>query len=305
MKILQKPNTPNKHKGLFVVDLDGTLLTSEREIAPVDLNALSRLREEGFLVAIATGRSNYSFNQLMEKFDYSDQTSRLPVDYVIFSTGAGIMNFPDNTILKSFSLSPKDVRCASEYLELSGLDYMIHRPVPDTSHFLYSHNGTNNPDFHRRLQMYGDFATLLSAETLHSFGGATEVLCIVSDETGHEVAARVAVALNQCSVIKATSPLDGKSIWIEIFAPTVSKSQAVKWLSESIGLPQNTICAVGNDYNDVDLLHWAEQGFMVANGPPSLKTLFQSVASNDDGGVSEAVDHWLTYLRIYSQGNIL
>jgi hypothetical protein len=296
MKILQKPNTPNNHKGLFVVDLDGTLLTSDRQIAPIDLNALTQLREEGILVAIATGRSNYSFSLLMEKLGFSYQASRLPVDYVIFSTGAGIMDFPDKTILKSFSLSPKDVRSASEYLELSGLDYMIHRPVPDTSHFLYSHNGSNNPDFHRRLKMYGDFATLLSAEMLDTFGGATQVLCIVPDETGHDVAARVAADLNQCSVIKATSPLDGKSIWIEIFAPTVSKSQAVKWLSESIGLQQNTICAVGNDYNDVDLLHWAEQGFMVANGPPSLKTLFQSVASNDDGGVSEAVDRWLTDL---------
>lgn len=296
MKISNEQGTAINHKGLFVVDLDGTLLTSERQIAEVDLNSLFRLREEGFLVAIATGRSNYSFSLLMEKFGYSDQTSRLPVDYVIFSTGAGIMDFPDNTILKSFSLSPKDVRSASEYLELSGLDYMIHRPVPDTSHFLYSHNGSNNPDFHRRLKMYSDFATLLSAEMLENFGGATEVLCIVPDEKGHEVAARVAAELKQCSVIKATLPLDGKSIWIEIFAPTVSKSQAVKWLSESIGLKQNTICAVGNDYNDEDLLHWAGQGFMVANGPQSLKALFQSVASNDDGGVSEAVDRWLTEL---------
>jgi hypothetical protein len=297
MKTQQEPNTPNNHKGLFVVDLDGTLLTSDRQIAPVDLTALYRLRKEGFLIAIATGRSNYSFDLLMEKLGYTDQTSGLPVDYVIFSTGAGIMDFPGNRILKSFSLSPEDVRCASEYLEISGLDYMVHRPVPDTSHFLYSHNGSINPDFHRRLEMYSDFATLLSTEALDTFCGATQVLCIVPDETGHEVAARVAADLNQCSVIKATSPLDGKSIWIEIFAPSVSKSKAVKWLSESIGLPQNTICAVGNDYNDEDLLHWAGQGFMVANGPPSLKALFQRVASNDDGGVSEAVDRWLIDLR--------
>lgn len=296
MKILKERCTPSSNKGLFVVDLDGTLLTSERQIATVDLSALSRLREAGFLVVIATGRSNYSFNLLMEKLGYSDQASRLPFDYVIFSTGAGIMDFSDNTILKCFSLSAKDVRCVSEYLERSRLDYMIHRPVPDTAHFLYSHNGTNNPDFHRRLQMYGDFATLLSAEMLDTFDGATEILCIVPDETGHEVAARVAADLNQCSVIKATSPLDGNSIWIEIFSPTVSKSQAVKWLSECIGLPQNTICAVGNDYNDEDLLHWAERGFMVANGPPSLKKNFENVASNDDGGVSEAVERWLAAL---------
>ena len=54
-----------KYKGLFVTDLDGTLLTDQKKIAPVDLKALNRLRDKGYLIAIATGRSNYSFNKLV------------------------------------------------------------------------------------------------------------------------------------------------------------------------------------------------------------------------------------------------
>lgn len=294
MKAMKEHCSMIKYKGLFVVDLDGTLLTSERNIATDDLSALCRLRELGYLIAIATGRSNYSFYQLIAKLGFLGSESTLPVDYVIFSTGAGIMDFPGNNLLKSFSLSPEDVRCTADYLERSGLDYMIHRMVPDTKHFLYSTNCSSNPDFHTRLEMYGDFATPLSPEALDNFGGATEIICIVSDERGHKIAVDIASTLTQCSVIKATSPLDGKSIWIEIFAPTVSKSQAVKWLAKTVGLRQNNICAVGNDYNDEDLLHWAGQGFIVANGPPHLKALFRSVASNDNGGVSEAAARWLT-----------
>ena len=283
----------DNYQGLFIVDLDGTLLNSERQIAEEDLKALTRLREMDYLVAIATGRSNYSFDQLMATLGYSGNAKSLPVDYVIFSTGAGIMDFPGNNILKSCTLSPEDVRCASDYLETSGLDYMIHKPVPDTRHFLYSFNGGENPDFHTRLKMYSDFATPLSPAALNDFGGATQVLCIVPDDRGHDVAAEIKGILKQCSVIKATSPLDRKSIWIEIFAPTVSKSQAVKWLADSVGLEQHNTCAVGNDYNDEDLLQWAGKSFIVANGPPPLKTLFQSVASNDNGGVGEAVARWL------------
>jgi hypothetical protein len=297
LKALQQRATAKNYQGLFVVDLDGTLLTSERRIAPVDLLALSRLRERGCLIAIATGRSDYSFELLMGKLGYSGPASRLPVDYVIFSTGAGIMEFPGNNLLKSFSLGPEEVRCAAAYLEASGLDYMIHRPVPETRHFFYrarSFTRHDNPDFHRRLTMYSDFATSLSAETLATLGGATEVLCVVPDDRGHAVAADIAAALKQCSVVKATSPLDGQSIWIEIFAPTVSKSKAVKWLADTVGLQPENICAVGNDYNDQDLLHWAGRGYLVANGPPSLKELFHSVASNDNGGVSEAATHWLS-----------
>ncbi|WP_459945872.1 HAD family hydrolase [Desulfocastanea catecholica] len=288
-----------KYQGLFIVDLDGTLLTSEKRIAPGDLDALFRLRQMDFLVAVATGRSNHSFNLLMEQLGYMDPDRSFPVDYVIFSTGAGILDYPGNRLLKKFSLSSADVRSAAAYLENAGLDFMIHRPVPDTHHFHYSHNGSDNPDFYRRLEIYHDFATILTPEALDTFGEATEIICIVpghndlNGNNGHEVAAKIAEACRQCNVIKATSPLDGRSMWIEIFPPTVSKSQAVSWLADIVGLQQNAVGAVGNDYNDEDLLHWAGQSFIVANGPPSLKTLFQSVASNDKGGVSEAVSRWL------------
>lgn len=283
-----------KCHGLFVVDLDGTLLNSERQIAVEDLHALSRLREMGYLIAIATGRSNYSFDELMTKLGFTGLSSSLPVDYVIFSTGAGVMDFPARRLLKSFSLSPEDVRSTVEYLTRSGLDYMIHRPVPDTRYFLYSINGGSNPDFYARLKMYRNFATCLSPEALDNFGGATQILCIVPASNGHQVAAEIAGALKQCSVIKATSPFDGKSIWVEIFAPTVSKSKGVKWLADTIGLEQDRICAVGNDYNDQDLLCYAGRSFIVANCPPSLKGHFEGVASNDNGGVGEAVARWLS-----------
>lgn len=293
LKELEGNFSTEHYKGLFVTDLDGTLLTNQREIAAVDLKALSRLRQMGFLTAIATGRSNYSFNRLMDALGYSGPKSSLPVDYIIFSTGAGIMNFPGTKLLKCFSLSPENVQTIVAYLGTSDLDFMVHKPVPDTRHFLYSYRSKNNPDFEERLKMYGDFATQLLPGTLDNFGGATEVLCIVSQEKGHETAAQLANFFNRFSVIKATSPLDGKSIWVEIFSPEVSKSQAVMWLADSVCIPRKNICAVGNDYNDRDLLHWAEKGFVVANGPPSLKSIFETVGSNDNGGVSEAVDIWL------------
>jgi hydroxymethylpyrimidine pyrophosphatase-like HAD family hydrolase len=170
---------------------------------------------------------------------------------------------------------------------------MIHKPIPDTCYLLYSANGGDNPDFHARLKMYRNFASCISAEALDNFGGATQILCIVPVDRGHQVAAEIAGTLKQCSVIKATSPLDGVSLWVEIFAPTVCKSNAVRWLAETIGLQPINICAVGNDYNDVDLLRWAGQSFLVANGPPSLQPFFPCVASNDNGGVSEAAARWL------------
>ena len=80
---------------------------------------------------------------------------------------------------------------------------------------------------------------------------------------------------------------------MEIFAPGVSKSNAVEWLCQSVGINRQQVFAVGNDYNDEDMLHWAAKGFLVENGPVELKPHFEVVASNEAGGVTEAIDRWL------------
>lgn len=281
-------------KGLFVTDLDGTLLNDQKRIDPENLAALARLREMGILVVLATGRSNHSLAMLWENLGYAGPRSSLPVDQVIFSTGAGIMDFQGGKLLRSLTLTGEDVCHISGMLEGWGLDYMIHKPVPETRHFLYSYQGRENPDFLRRLELSREFATPLSPAALVSFGGATEVLCIADRQTGHALATRISQSLRQFSVIKATSPLDGMSIWIEIFAPAVSKSRAAAWLAARSGVVRQRVCAVGNDYNDEDLLHWAGQGFVVANSPAAMQALFPTVASNNGGGVSEAVNRWLS-----------
>jgi hydroxymethylpyrimidine pyrophosphatase-like HAD family hydrolase len=47
--------------------------------------------------------------------------------------------------------------------------------------------------------------------------------------------------------------------------------------------------AVGNDYNDLELLDWADHAFVVANAPAELCARYALVASNDEAGFSEAV----------------
>ncbi len=291
---MQKSNekkTP--YRGLFVTDLDGTLLTDRKNIAAADLKALQHLRARGVLVAIATGRSNYSFNKLIQQLECTGLESALAVDYVIVSTGAGLMTFPDSRIVTSFTLSGDEVFCISEYLENHGLDYMIHKPVPETMRFLYRSHGGENPDFHARLEMYKEYSTPFLKSSVREFGKATEVVCIVPAENGHDLADKVMTDLSQFSVIRATSPLDGESVWIEIFPSNVSKSQTTQVLAERMSIQHQNICAVGNDFNDDDLLQWVEHGYLVSNGPSSMKEKLHVVGSNNESGVREAIDHWL------------
>lgn len=74
-------------------------------------------------------------------------------------------------------------------------------------------------------------------------------------------------ALTGFSVILATSPLDHESAWVEVFPRGVCKSRSAQWLASRLGIEQKDVAAVGNDYNDQDLLEWAGQAFVVENAP--------------------------------------
>lgn len=278
---------------MFVSDIDGTLLTSDRRLAAENLAALAELRRHGVRVVLATGRSEDSFARHLEHLGFSWTTASLPVDYLVFSTGAGISEFEGRRLLRSLSLTGPELESALQAVTSLQLDHMVHRAIPDTAQFLYRRFAGENPDFDHRLQLSFRFATPFSREALEEFGGATEIVAIVPRPRAQAMATRLGQLLPDCSVIMATSPLDHQSLWLEIFHRQVSKSNAAAWLAAHCGISREEVGAIGNDYNDEDLLDWAGQAYVVAGAPPSLRNRFSTVSGNDQGGVAEAVRYWL------------
>ena len=270
---------------MFITDFDGTLLTDHRHIRARDLDTLAKLRSAGVITVIATGRSLYSFRRALKHMGLSPKD--LPLDYLIFSTGAGIMAWPGDQLIRFCSI-PKDgvleiVACFDRY----GFDYMIHKAIPDTSYFLFKYTSGCNSDFDRRMAMYSNFATPLGAETT-IYDQSTEVLAIVPGEFPRDHLDALRRKLSGFSVIQATSPLDHQSSWIEVFPSGVCKSASSQWLARHLGVGRGMVTAVGNDYNDEDLLDWAGQAFLMDNSPDALKNKFLPSGSNNECGVSQA-----------------
>jgi hypothetical protein len=281
---IANPQEGVKPCGLFIMDFDGTLLRSDRTVALEDLDALRQLGELGIIRAIATGRSLFSFNTVT--------ISNLPMDFVIFSTGAGVLQYNGGRIIRKVNLEPPEVERASAVLKAYRLDFMIHRTIPDNHMFAYYRTNHKNDDFDRRLELYRRHANILT-ETSNSFGPATQLLAVVPARNGTAVLETIRNELVDFNVIQTTSPLDGKSTWIEIFPTTVSKSQTAAWLAEELRIDRRQIASVGNDYNDLDLLAWTDCSYVVDNAPADLKNRFATVASNNNGGVAEAARRWL------------
>ncbi|GIS90911.1 MAG: hypothetical protein CM1200mP20_09520 [Pseudomonadota bacterium] len=72
---------------------------------------------------------------------------------------------------------------------------------------------------------------------------------------------------------------------VQNFSPSiVSKSSAAAWICRENHLDADSALAVGNDYNDLDLLHWATHARVVANAPAELTDCFQPVPNPKRAG---------------------
>ena len=269
---------------MIVTDLDGTLLSSSRVVSPNNFATLEQLGRQEIVRVIATGRSLYSFKRVIPR--------HFPIDYLVFSSGAGIFNWRTQELLLSHHLSTAEIHQGIRLLVEHELDFMLHHPIPDNHHFWYRHAGTPAPDFLRRYDLYKDFASPLK---LSSFAEQTacQFLAIARGATSLSKYEELKTQLSSLKVIRTTSPLDNASFWIEIFPQSVSKALASEWLAQRFQIDPATILAIGNDYNDLDLLEWAGYSFVVGNAPEDLKQAYTSVPSNDRDGFSEAVKIWI------------
>ena len=265
---------------MVVTDLDGTLLSSNSDYSSKNLSTLHRLGEMEIIRVIATGRSPYSASKVIP--------SDFPIDYLVFSSGAGIIRWSDKSIVYTTELDSTKVQEIIDLFVNLSVDFMVQEPIPQNHIFHYHFSGNPNPDFDRRLAVYKDFCSPLILGVAYP-DNATQLIAVLPPNP--ELFYSLESNLTGVKVIRATSPLDGESIWMEIFPEGVSKGHSVDWLCKFLGdIQPNEILAIGNDYNDLDLLNYTPNSYLVANAPEELTQKFNVVASNDESGFAMAVE---------------
>lgn len=271
---------------MVVTDLDGTLLDPEHRLSAVDRDTLEALGRAGIVRVVATGRSLFSAQKVLGP--------ELAIDFLIHTSGAGIVTWPARDPIRTEHMAAPLVTELVRVLTDRACDFMLHRPIPDNHEFFVHRSRRDNADFDRRLARYASHARELPLPFR-----ATEAMCqavVIEPSPPPGTQAELEAELPAFRVIRATSPLDGTSTWFEVFPKGVGKAAAAAWLVQRIAAlrPRATaercVClAVGNDYNDMDLLEWADFGFVVGNAPEELRRRYPNVASNRESGFSDAV----------------
>lgn len=254
---------------MLVCDLDGTLLVRGAPFDPGDMQTLHTLGQAGVVRVIATGRALATARKVL--------SADFPIDYLIFSSGAGILDWRSQELLLTHALQPEQTQRAVQVFLSHELDFMLHAPIPEQHVFRFHRTGKNNPDFERRLARYAADGRVFEQSEVRI--PASQLLGVSPLGDPAEPFEALSRELAPLSVIRATSPLDHHSIWLEVFAPGVTKSAAAAWIASTRGISPQCTWAIGNDYNDWDLLRWAGQAAVVPDAPEVMREEFSTVTS--------------------------
>nr|WP_320117593.1 HAD family hydrolase [uncultured Marinifilum sp.] len=267
---------------IVVSDLDGTLLPSLGEISDRNYKCLEQLKESNIIRVIATGRNLYSAMAVLP--------DDFPIDYLIFSSGAGIMQWNTKELIYSQQIEAEEVHELSQILIDHEIDFMILDPIPMNHQFWYYQSGHKNADFDRRLNLYKQFATPIG-KIEDTKRDACQLLAILPNKEDwfEELKAK----FDDIKIIRATSPLDHESIWMEIFPLHISKGHGCQWLCNKIGIKPEHSFVIGNDYNDIDLLEWGKYSYVVENAPKHLKEKYKTTKSVIEDGFALAIEQTL------------
>jgi len=267
------------YRGLAALDFDGTLHSSRCGLPEANRRTLEILADKAICRAVVTGRSLQSFIRAAGE--------AFPLDYLVFSSGAGILRWKDRTLLSARQLTGEETAGIAGILREEGLDFMIQEPIPENHRFVYHRANRTNRDFEARIAVYRDTARPLEGTVPDS---ACQFVAVLPPE--RSITPELRNRLAGFSLVRATSPLDGLSTWLEIFPSGVDKRSGTLWLQEHLGLAGRPVVGVGNDYNDEPLLEWAQSAWVVAGAPEELKRKFAVTGACEEGGAGSAVKSW-------------
>ncbi|MDR1677523.1 MAG: Cof-type HAD-IIB family hydrolase [Deltaproteobacteria bacterium] len=258
---------PTNIKILFV-DFDGTIKPAGGDVSQADIEAMRELGRRGIIRVVATGRSLFSFTR--------DFPNGFELDYLLFSSGLGLCAWPDGPgpLLYSRSFTEEESkRALKACLEIKRGFYAFEPPPNCHRHLYYDPEGFPKTEgYVRRLISYADFATPYLPN--QDIGTRSEFLIAAPLAEMPKVKEQFESLCPGLSLLYSSSPFGDASMWLEIIPPGVNKGLTAKFLTESLSFSAENALALGNDFNDLELLNWAGLGLVTSNGPDNLKRLF-------------------------------
>lgn len=262
---------------MVALDLDGTLLTSDKNISKVNENVLKQIHHDGIKVVLCTGRPINAIWPYIEQLGLTGED-----DYTITFNGALVVHNNDKQELFKQGMTKASFEPLFEYANqangpLDILDFDRVYSIADLKNSMYQQQFKGNIEFVSRS--FSD----LGEDDLYSKG----IVCDkpeVLDEFRIDMPVRVG---QQYHIVRSQPQI------MEFLAPKMDKTVGLKALLKHFGWNFNQLMAFGDSDNDLGMITHAEIGVAMKNGKEEIKAVSSVVTTdNDSDGVGQ-------YLKSY------
>jgi len=255
---------------LIALDLDDTLLNADSEISPRNREAIRRVAERGIGVTLATGRMYRSALRYARE---------LAIDLpLILYQGAMIREAASGTMLR---YRPVPMDLTVDVLRLAAAEnYHINLYIDDQ---LYIGQETDESRHYQAIapfpvQSVGDLCAFLARQAMEP----TKLSIINLDGRLPDLELFL-----RSKYAGRLTILQSLPHFLEITSVEATKGQALKHLGELQNIRMDEIVAIGDNYNDIDMLRLAGMGVAMANAPAAVKEAADLItASNLEDGVA-------------------
>jgi Cof subfamily protein (haloacid dehalogenase superfamily) len=268
---------------LLATDLDGTLLKDDKTISDEDLNTLFKLSEKKVICIAATGRSLFKVNDVL--------APNIPFDFIVFSSGGGVYNWKEKKLLVSehFEMDLSINLC--RFLVDMNLNFVVFKPIPDNNQFLFNKGVDRYIEFENYLERHNSDFSELNIGNYSSYAGQFMSIIPNDELLFSSISQKLNSKFDGIRVIRTTSPIDKRYIWLEIFPDSVSKGHGIRWICDRLGILYSDTVGIGNDYNDTDMLDFVEYPFILGHSPFELQVKYRSVKeTNNQSGFSKVIE---------------
>lgn len=260
---------------LLVLDLDGTLTNSKKEISPRNLQTLLRLQQNGVRLVLASGRPTFGIAPLADALHMKEYGG-----FILSYNGGEIIEWGTGSLLYK-NLLPDDV-----------LPVLYTAAVRNNQAILTYDNEyilTENPD-----NEYVHKEAFLNRMKIRAVDDFLEAVhrplpkCLIVGDPDRLIRTEAELSLRlqgQISVYRS------EPYFLELVPMGIDKAQSLSVLLDKLELTREAMVAMGDGYNDLSMIKFAGMGVAMANAQEPVKQAAEYITlSNDEDGVAAAVE---------------
>ena len=271
---------------LLGVDIDGTLLNPEFQISPADMAAIRRADAEGVEVVVVTGRRHTFALPIVQQLGFDL--------WIISSNGAITRSLAGETFHRD--LLPVDTcrRLCLHMQEFRG-NTVLTFDTEAKGAIVLEHMDQLNASIQRWLEKNLQFIDfVVPIEDSLTSDPVQAMFCGPIPRMQQALAALAASNLDSdITVLRTEYEARDLSI-VDVLNRGCSKGHALERWAGYRGIPRKEVMAIGDNYNDIEMLAFAGVPFIMGNAAPELRRDGWTVTlPNDQNGVAAAIERVL------------